>query len=83
MLESKRFTYTSHSGVMETITQGKGVWWVRRWRNGKREWWGSIFSSPCNVWEENEGTRRRLEALLTLEARTAFREWCEKMKKAL
>lgn len=84
MEDSKRFTaITQQDGVevMETITAGKGVWHIRRWRNGRRQWWGSVLCHTAKpLWEEENSKLDQLKSLLTIGGRVAFIEWVKRQK---
>lgn len=84
MEDSKRFTaITQQDGVevMETITAGKGVWHIRRWRNGRRQWWGSVLGNTAKpLWEEENSKLEALKSLLTIGGRVAFIEWVKRQK---
>lgn len=84
MEDSKRFTaITQQDGVevMETITAGNGVWHIRRWRNGRRQWWGSVLCHTAKpLWEEENSKLDQLKSLLTIGGRVAFIEWVKRQK---
>lgn len=53
----------------------KPVWFIRRWYNGKRNWFGELRREENNLWEEDQEILDDIKATLSGHLREDFDAW--------